>query len=729
MIDEERPNINNYSSFCEEQNNYESFDSISFLLNKKPNYLCRECLKFPTFIILLNEKIKLFCDCNNSGQEIKELNIKEAFSHLTIGSNKDNIDYKSICSKHNNADFSYYCTKCKINLCTKCSYNCYDKGHELLNIIYDKNNTRKKALNLLIEIKQKLKIKNINDIDDIFDNLKIIENIKIVRDENNSLIKINSFNELNLQYYLLFFYIIIHDYMNYPNYNHIINISYICLYLKVFDNNPLNELNLKYKNNNNNIRILGDEFVKNNKDNCYLIINNKEMMELQKDINIMYINDNSNLYTFDIKLIKIKKITDMSYMFKDCSSLISVSDLSNWVTPDITNISYMFYNCSYLKSIPYISQWDTSNIKDMSYLFHGCSDLCNLPNISKWNTKNVINMKNLFSDCHSLETIPDISKWNTINVIDISYMFCSCSSLKFIPNISNFNTSNLKNIEHIFDYCPLVKTFPDTSKWKVNNLVNGSITYYLSSLLNFIKGSNNFNENKKIFNDLFLSLKKYLKINKLFTIFIIFILIIIIILLRRIIYIIFCSLFLPYYYIYIALFLKRSDLYMDDVFSYEYFTIINKGNEYLTKKIYIGIINAISSLTYKDTLLLFIPQFNNKFHSLFWVIFFCVLNTITIIIDYYDKIIFQELKNSFEHFYTNIFDDDDMPKENITYFEDGYIFAIFNMCICCFYYFLIILIYKRKQIKNEGISFNNDYKNERLIIENGDDVSNKGYIE
>ena len=68
-----------------------------------------------------------------------------------------------------------------------------------------------------------------------------------------------------------------------------------------------------------------------------------------------------------------------------------------------------------------------------------------------------------------------------------------------------------------------------------------------------------------------------------------------------------------------------------------------------------------------------------------------------------------------------------MPKQNIAYFEDGYIFAIFHMCICFFYYFLIIIIYKRKQIKNECISFNKDYKNERLIIEKSDDISNKNY--
>lgn len=40
------------------------------------------------------------------------------------------------------------------------------------------------------------------------------------------------------------------------------------------------------------------------------------------------------------------QVTNMSYMFDGCSSLVSVPDLN---TGQVTNTSYMFYNCSSLK--------------------------------------------------------------------------------------------------------------------------------------------------------------------------------------------------------------------------------------------------------------------------------------------------------------------------------------------------------------------------------------------
>ena len=58
------------------------------------------------------------------------------------------------------------------------------------------------------------------------------------------------------------------------------------------------------------------------------------------------------------------------------------------------------------------------NVTDMSYMFYGCSSLISLPDISKWNTNNVTDMNYMFYECSSLITLPDISKWNTNKVID-----------------------------------------------------------------------------------------------------------------------------------------------------------------------------------------------------------------------------------------------------------------------------------------------------------------------
>ena len=50
---------------------------------------------------------------------------------------------------------------------------------------------------------------------------------------------------------------------------------------------------------------------------------------------------------------------------------------------------------------------------NMSEMFSNCLSLISLPDILKWNTNNVINIYKMFSNCLSLTSLPDISKWNT----------------------------------------------------------------------------------------------------------------------------------------------------------------------------------------------------------------------------------------------------------------------------------------------------------------------------
>ena len=44
-------------------------------------------------------------------------------------------------------------------------------------------------------------------------------------------------------------------------------------------------------------------------------------------------------------------------------------------------MSYMFYECSSLISLPDISKWDTQNIKEIGGIFDKCSSLITLPDI------------------------------------------------------------------------------------------------------------------------------------------------------------------------------------------------------------------------------------------------------------------------------------------------------------------------------------------------------------
>ena len=153
--------------------------------------------------------------------------------------------------------------------------------------------------------------------------------------------------------------------------------------IKVLVELILNKMTILYKidKDKEKIKLFGDNFVNNNKNNCCLLIEGKRT-ELCTELILNEKQKENN--TLEIQLIEIKPITNMSYMFEQ----------------------------SRVESLPDISSWNTENVTDMNNLFASCGALKTLPDKLEWNTKNVTNMSNLFYFCTQIESLPDIYIWN-----------------------------------------------------------------------------------------------------------------------------------------------------------------------------------------------------------------------------------------------------------------------------------------------------------------------------
>ena len=240
-----------------------------------------------------------------------------------------------------------------------------------------------------------------------------------------------------------------------------------------------NKMTIKYKipqdKNYNKIRLFGEKFVKNNKNNCEIIIKDKS----QEIVECLDINDNiKKKGILEVQLKETNEITNMSHMFcrgineLDTMLLLSIPDINKWNTINIIDMSYLFCCCENLISLPDISSWNTSNVKDMSNMISYCPNLESLPDLSKWDTKNVTNMSHMFCNNRKLEKFPDISKWNTSSVKDMEHMFSYCEVLCELPNISEWDISNVTNMSYMFSHCVKLESLPDISKWNTKNVEN-----------------------------------------------------------------------------------------------------------------------------------------------------------------------------------------------------------------------------------------------------------------
>ena len=353
---------------------------------------------------------KEFYRCINCNMNLCPLckKTRDYSNHIFI--NYENKNF--ICEEHGEPYISY-CNDCFKNLC----YTCEEKhnNHSITDfkkLRMNKDELEKEISNLR-EFINKAKIIVDEEIKNYKEKWnKVINNYEIIYKIKKDLFELMENKERNYQK-LKNQEFIIKKYEQ--DFNHIIkniNERYINI-LKIYErmeNKDIitkgeckNAIIIKYKIDNkiNNIRIFGEVFVSNNKDNCKIKYGYTEY----KLTEYFKINNPEN-NILEIILTGINNITNASYMFYDCSSLIALPDISEWNTINVTNISYMFEYCTSLETLPDISKWNTINITDMSYLFAHCS---------------------------SLKSLPDISKWNLTNITDKGYMFIGCSPSLNIP--------------------------------------------------------------------------------------------------------------------------------------------------------------------------------------------------------------------------------------------------------------------------------------------------------
>ena len=328
------------------------------VIAKSKDIICQNC-KEPCRIKTENYKIKLF-ECINGHiiEDIKFIDFDntQKINESEIICNNCKFKNKGNCP----ADEFYRCLNCKLNLCLLCKPN-HDPRHNIIkydnmnyicqihneplikyciqckkNICFacegHKNHECEHLENLIPDMEEKKKILNelkIN-IDGINKTIK-----KVIDNLNGFMSYINKFYEINNNI-LENYNVKKRNYQVLKNLNEINNNNEIIKIIKTINNNnniknkisdildlynnmnkdKMNIMTIIYNiNNQNKIKIFDEDFVKNNKNNCYLIINNIKQ-ELSDYIEIK----SKEQKKLEIKLFEINTITTMYCMFNECSS-------------------------------------------------------------------------------------------------------------------------------------------------------------------------------------------------------------------------------------------------------------------------------------------------------------------------------------------------------------------------------------------------------------------------
>ena len=226
------------------------------------------------------------------------------------------------------------------------------------------------------------------------------------------------------------------------------------------------------------------------------------------DMQYMFFNC-SSLTELDLSEFNTEKVTNLAYTFYNCSSLTEL-DLSNfntdvligegliWTfaglqkvpeldvrgfnTSDITTLEGTFYNCSALTSLEPLSSWTISDkLTSLQSTFSNCRLISSLEPIKDWNVSNVTTMSNTFYNCSSIETLAPLANWTITNgELNLASTFYNVNKISSLEPIKDWNVGNVTTMQSTFNNCSSIETLAPLANWTITNgeLKNLAYTFY-----------------------------------------------------------------------------------------------------------------------------------------------------------------------------------------------------------------------------------------------------------
>ena len=150
-----------------------------------------------------------------------------------------------------------------------------------------------------------------------------------------------------------------------------------------------------------------------------------------------------------------------------------------------------FQNFGNLKQIEGIENLNTANVTDMSYMFKNCSNLAKL-DVTHFNTAKVTTMIGMFTDCSNLTEL-DVTHFNTAKVTIMNGMFSGCSNLTEL-DLTHFNTANVTNMYDMFFGCKSLTTIYVSDEFVITNITIKTYSLFFDCIK--LKGAIGYNKSK-----------------------------------------------------------------------------------------------------------------------------------------------------------------------------------------------------------------------------------------
>ena len=112
-------------------------------------------------------------------------------------------------------------------------------------------------------------------------------------------------------------------------------------------------------------------------------------------------SNNITTVVFDESFANCTTLTSTAYWFYGCEHLTTITGIHNLKTDNVTSMEAMFYGCLELPILD-LSGFNTSKVTNIDWMFLECSKLTTIYVSDGWSTANIPEVGNVFSGCYAL---------------------------------------------------------------------------------------------------------------------------------------------------------------------------------------------------------------------------------------------------------------------------------------------------------------------------------------
>ena len=150
----------------------------------------------------------------------------------------------------------------------------------------------------------------------------------------------------------------------------------------------------------------------------------------------------ANLRITATDVLDLSGTTNLSSMFRACTTLSTVSSMSSWDVSAVTNMSIMFFGATLFNQD--IGAWDVTAATNMSFMFASTSTFNQ--DITNWVLVGDVKLDSMFRDATAFNQ--DISSWDVSDVTNINRMFYSATS--FDQDLGSWQVGNVTTAVEMF---------------------------------------------------------------------------------------------------------------------------------------------------------------------------------------------------------------------------------------------------------------------------------------